>query len=487
MHKRWLKLAAQIVTLGLLMFGCAQATDAPTVVIAPQEGPPGTKIQISAGGFDANTDVQIGTGPENAEFAVRQSVQSDAEGQVNAELIIPETAMPGSNWVIVVRAIEPDGDRAVSSDFNVTAGEATDTPEPTETSTSTPEPTATATPTATPDLEATVVISPLSGPPGSEVELTASGFPPNTALEIGAGRADSEYDVIATAESDSDGTLNMVVTMPDYAEVGMPWVIVVTTADHAVKAVSEEFTVTGETTGAPIVTISPDSGPPGTEIQVTASGFPANTEVQVGAGREGSEFGVTKTAQTDAEGRLSTTITLPDFAEVGDPWGVVVRIVERGGAKASSGTFQVTAPGEDSENLFTRTQIYLIAVGDEGESGMEIGCGDSVVPVEVAIEPTIAPLTAGLEKLLAIDEKYYGQSGLYNAFHSSDLTVEGINIENGEAIIRLSGELRIGGVCDEPRIRAQLEQTALQFSTVDRVSIIINGEALETYMGQGGS
>ncbi len=379
MQSRRLKFVAKTLLLGLLLTGCAQGAETPTVVIAPQAGPPGTKIQVSADGFAANSDVQIGAGPDNAEFAVRQSIQSDAQGRVTADLIIPETAEPGSDWLIVARAIEPNGERATSGTFEVTAGEATDTPEPTQTST----------PTATPDREATVAISPLSGPPDSEVELTASGFP-------------------------------------------------------------------------------------------------ANTEVQIGAGREDSEFGMTETAQTDAEGHLSTTITLPDFAEIGDPWVVVVRVVEQGGAKATSETFQVTEP-EESGNLFERTNIYLIAVGDEGESGIEIGCGDSIIPVEVAIEPTNAPLTASLEKLLIIDEEYSGQSGLYNALYRSDLSIDSINIQNGEAIIRLTGELRIGGVCDEPRIQAQLEQIALQFSTVDNVSIFVNGTPLEDILGQGGS
>jgi len=37
----------------------------------------------------------------------------------------------------------------------------------------------------------------------------------------------------------------------------------------------------------------------------------------------------------------------------------------------------------------------------------------------------------------------------------------------------------VGGVCDEPRVQAQLRETALQFSTVDSVSIFINGIQLE--------
>ena len=121
MQRQWLELAIQTIMLSLLLIGCVQTTDAPTVVIAPREGPPGTTVQVSADGFDANTDVQIGAGPENAEFGVRRSVQSDAQGRVEAEIIIPETAEPGSAWVVVARAIEPDGERATSGAFEVIA------------------------------------------------------------------------------------------------------------------------------------------------------------------------------------------------------------------------------------------------------------------------------------------------------------------------------------------------------------------------------
>jgi hypothetical protein len=102
------------------------------VVIAPQQGPPGTTIRISAAGFDAHTDIQIGAGPEDAEFVVRQSRQSDAQGRVETELIIPEMAEPATRWIIVARAIAPDGERATSGAFNVVAdAAAAHTPTPT--------------------------------------------------------------------------------------------------------------------------------------------------------------------------------------------------------------------------------------------------------------------------------------------------------------------------------------------------------------------
>jgi hypothetical protein len=42
--------------------------------------------------------------------------------------------------------------------------------------------------------------------------------------------------------------------------------------------------------------------------------------------------------------------------------------------------------------------------------------------------------------------------------------------------------LRLGGVCDEPRISAQLEQTALQFDALKNTAIFVNGESLADQM-----
>lgn len=121
--------------------------------------------------------------------------------------------------------------------------------------------------------------------------------------------------------------------------------------------------------------------------------------------------------------------------------------------------------------------MYLTAVGDKGESGEEFGCQDSIVPVQVEITPTTQPLHAAIQELLDTGQ-YYGQSGLYNALYQSDLTIKSIGIDDGHATIELTGTLRSGGVCDDPRIKEQLERTALHFTTVDSVTVLINGEEL---------
>jgi hypothetical protein len=128
--------------------------------------------------------------------------------------------------------------------------------------------------------------------------------------------------------------------------------------------------------------------------------------------------------------------------------------------------------------------LYLIALDDGGTDGKKIGCNDSLVPVTVNIEPTTAVLRAALEKLLSIKSRTYGSSGLYHSLYLSNLSIESVGVQNGEAVLRLTGELVLSGVCDHPRVKAQLEEIALQFTTVNSVSVFINGEPLDEVLSQ---
>lgn len=124
-------------------------------------------------------------------------------------------------------------------------------------------------------------------------------------------------------------------------------------------------------------------------------------------------------------------------------------------------------------------QIFLVAIGDNGDSGKKFGCDDSLIPVEVKITPTVAVLRAALTELLSLDEAYYGQSGLYTALSQSDLSIDKLYIQNGVAYVYLVGELMLGGTCDNPRVEEQLKATTMQFSTVNSAKIFINEQPLE--------
>lgn len=127
-------------------------------------------------------------------------------------------------------------------------------------------------------------------------------------------------------------------------------------------------------------------------------------------------------------------------------------------------------------------KIVLIELEDNGQSGTPVGCGDSAIPINVSIPRTQAVLRAALEKLFTAKQQFYGESGYYNALYQSDLQVAGVTIEQGKATIRLTGTIMLGGTCDAPRVQAQIEQTALQFSTVSDVDVFINDVPLEDYL-----
>ena len=48
--------------------------------------------------------------------------------------------------------------------------------------------------------------------------------------------------------------------------------------------------------------------------------------------------------------------------------------------------------------------------------------------------------------------------------------------------VRLAGDLSLGGVCDPPRVEAQLRRTVLQFPRADSARFFINGEPLDAYL-----
>jgi uncharacterized protein DUF3828/sporulation and spore germination protein len=125
-----------------------------------------------------------------------------------------------------------------------------------------------------------------------------------------------------------------------------------------------------------------------------------------------------------------------------------------------------------------QVKVYLVAVGDNGRAGKKIGCDDSLVAVTRTIKPTAAPLTAALRELLATPSQPDGTPKLENFWKGRNLKVESVSIRKHVATIRMSGELFVAGVCDEPRIESQVEETARQFPTVKQVRVFLGKRRL---------
>lgn len=256
----------------------------------------------------------------------------------------------------------------------------------------------------------------------------------------------------------------------------------------------------------PIVALSQQQGGPNSRVIMVANGFPANRDVSVVMGPAGTVPEISLRGRTNIFGGLTETLVIPQNPDLTNPrWQVTVTELERGVSETSLPFFVTTGPPvggimptgiplteeppitpdvvlppieQTPQVRFTQTQVYLI------DTRSDQFCSEPLAPVTVNIEPTVAPLTAAVESLLNTED--YGAGNLYNAFSLSDLSLNGINIDDRTATISISGELVTLGNCDRVWMPAQIRQTALQYNTVDRVEILVNGQPIETLLDRAG-
>ncbi|HEX2163567.1 MAG TPA: hypothetical protein VHM02_06425, partial [Thermoanaerobaculia bacterium] len=137
-------------------------------------------------------------------------------------------------------------------------------------------------------------------------------------------------------------------------------------------------------------------------------------------------------------------------------------------------------------------RVYLVALeagaaGEDGEPAADsFGCGDRLRAVEVPVATegldTAGRIAAALGALLGGEAT---PAGLYDVFARSGLaveTVEELPGVPGVFRVQLTGDLVLGGVCDHPRVRAQLEATARQFPGVEEVELVLAGRPLDAHL-----
>jgi len=136
----------------------------------------------------------------------------------------------------------------------------------------------------------------------------------------------------------------------------------------------------------------------------------------------------------------------------------------------------ITIDLADRNGPVVLSKIFLIALEDGGKSGPAVGCGDSLVAVEIEV-PTAR---SALQTLLDQHDRLYGQSGLYSALYQSQLTISRFEKKGGKVEVDLTGTLTLGGTCDSPRVKDQLMATIRQSADVEiPVTIRINGKLLD--------
>ncbi len=154
-------------------------------------------------------------------------------------------------------------------------------------------------------------LSPDSGPVGTTVSVYGSGFTPFGQVNI---FMNGQVMVSTTASSSGDLTPDVspapTFEVPSDLSAG-EWSITAKDVDTQMTT-SQTFTVTSEQTVAPTMTINPNSGPVGTLVSVTGSGFTANGAVLVFMNGE-----VVASTNANANGEIATSFNVPSTVAPG--------------------------------------------------------------------------------------------------------------------------------------------------------------------------
>src|SRR5690606_2205077 len=87
-------------------------------------------------------------------------------------------------------------------------------------------------------------IIPDSGAPGSAVTLRAGGLPRGIDVEFGFGAANTDFEILGQARTDSLGEVTATLAVPAWAVPGEGYMFVVAPVNQPPRAASDTFRVT---------------------------------------------------------------------------------------------------------------------------------------------------------------------------------------------------------------------------------------------------
>lgn len=167
-------------------------------------------------------------------------------------------------------------------------------------------------------------------------------------------------------------------------------------------------------------------------------------------------------------------------------WTIIISIVIVAALGFGAWAFWMNSDKTNQSSSKDAKPLYIYYVSkDSKRAGDPIGCGDSIVSNDSAPVTAKDRVKSAFERLLANKNQFVGQSKLYNALYQSNLKFESSETKGDALVVELSGELKLGGECDDRRVKAQLEYTAKNNAdTLPVVVIMLNNKPLNSALSQ---
>ena len=190
--------------------------DQAVITVSPLQAAVGDVLTVWGEGFPPKTEVQLGFGRVNSEFDLIDQTNTDKEGRFQAELTIPDFVNPEDRWVVAA-AVDSLRIKAFSEELDIISSG-----------------------------QASFQVSTHAVQPGEQVQIMGEQLPEDTTVQLGIGRVNAEYDLVASADTGTGGALETSFQIPDFVHPEDQWVIVLTADQGELELFSEPLVVEGD-------------------------------------------------------------------------------------------------------------------------------------------------------------------------------------------------------------------------------------------------
>jgi LysM repeat protein len=198
-----------------------------------------------------------------------------------------------------------------------------------------------------PGQRETIVISPISGPPATQILVGGLGFPPMAPVNLGLVRDTTIFSIEDPIQTNVNGLFSTEYLIPS-SQPGDIWTVVAlepVSAGGDVITRSNEFNVTSpQPPLQPRISIWPLEGPPGTSLSIVGSNYPSLVEIEYSFGESDATPVLVGTTWTEINGTFALDLRIPIDAEAGGNWEVAAEVSVDPGTQATSEIFLVLEP-----------------------------------------------------------------------------------------------------------------------------------------------